>query len=174
MSQFSSTLMDAGRAFMQRSREAFEHYNGTAAMRFVREVVQSIQGTAPVAHIGTLFELKEMQGASLLMQRWIMANPVVREQYHKQQLDGYSETYVDVNPGDIGEAHYDYRRVMDGTLVFDAEGDWICKQYLDKLHEGDRDLFHEEQVDIQQTWTAMDLVMHLGKDDPTSASGGML
>jgi hypothetical protein len=174
VSQFSSTLMDAGREFMQRSRDAFEHYNGTAAIRFIREVVQSVQGTSPTPYIGMLLELKQMQDASLLMQRWIMANPVARHQYHKQQLDGYSDTYVDVSPKDVGDDHYDYRRVMDGALVFDDKGDWQCKQYLDQLHEGDRDLLHEEQMDIRQTWTAMDLILQLGKDDPTSASGGSL
>jgi hypothetical protein len=173
-SQFSSTLMDAGKAFMQQSREAFEHYNGSAAIRFVREVVQSVQGTAAAPYISTLFGLKQMQSASLLMQRWAMANPVVREQYHQQRLDGYSDTYIDVSPQDIADAHYDYRRVMDGAFVFDEAGDWQCKQYLDRLHEGDRDLLHEEQVDIRQTWTAMDLILQLGKDDPTSASGGSL
>lgn len=174
VSSIANTLTDAGYAFMQRSREAFDKYNGSAAMRFAREVMQSVKNIFETPCIKPLWVLKEMQGASLLMQRWVMSNPVVRELYHAQRCDGYSETYVDMAPGLSGDDHYDYRRVMDGAVVFDENGDWSSTQYLDELIEGDRDLLHEEKVDILNTWNAMNLLIALGADDPTSSSGGYL
>lgn len=171
----ADTLTDAGRAFMSKTRDLFERFNGTAAMRFAREVVNSVKGAgARPDRIMTLWELPEMQSASLTMQRWIMANPNVRRRYHVQKCDGYSDTYIDVEPGQVGEDHYDWRRVMDGHFVFDEEGHWKCVQYFEDLKEGDRHLLHEEQVDIQRSWEAMDLVLALCKDDPTSPVGGSL
>lgn len=174
VSNIANTLTDAGRAFMQRSREVFEQYNSSAAMRFAREVMQSVKGAFETPCIKPLWTVNEMQNASLLMQRWIMANPTVRKMYHAQRCDGYSDTYVDMAPGVIGEDHYDWRRVMDGAIVFDEDGDWKSTQYLDELIEGDRDLLHEEKVDILNTWNEMDVIIALSKDDPTSPGGGSL
>jgi len=170
----AQTLTDAGRAFIDKGRNLFEHFNSSAAMRFAREMVSSVKGAFETHHIRSLWELEELQSASLTMQRWVMANPTVRTMYHAQKCDGYSDTYIDMEPGLQGADHYDWRRVMDGQFVFDAEGDWTCTQYLEDLKEGDRDLLHEEQVDILRTWDATDLLLALTKDDPTSAVGGTL
>lgn len=170
----ASTLTDAGRAFMSKTKDMFEHFNGSAAMRFAREVMGTVKGVFQTQRIQTLWELLEMQSASLTMQRWLMANPVVRRHYHAQRCDGYSDTYVDMEPGCVAEDHYDYRRVMDGQFVFDEDGDWKSTQYIEALKDGDRDLLHEEQVEILRSWDAMDLVMAICQDDPTSTVGGML
>ena len=52
-----------------------------------------------------------------------MAQPDIRSLYHKGHCDGYSDTYVDMEPGLVGEQHYDYRRVMDG-VVEETETGW--------------------------------------------------
>lgn len=176
VSHVTDTLTQAGRAFIEKSKEMFQHYNGTEAMRFARGVLSKVKGIFDTQRVSTLWELAEMQDASITMQRWIMANPHVRAMYHAQKCDGYSDTYVDVEPGQLGEDHYDYRRVMDGQFVFNPseDVDWKSVQYLDRMKEGDRDLLHEEQVEILRGWDAMDLLMALGQDDPTSAVGGSL
>ena len=58
--------------------------------------------------------------------------------------------------------------------VFDSEGDWKITEYVENLVEGDRDLIFEEQIDIHRTWSAMEVIMAIGKDDPTSSTGGKL
>ena len=170
----SDMLTGAGRSFMERSRAAFEHYNGAAAMRFAREAVRAVQGVFETPGIRQLSTLDEMTRANDIMQRWMMANPVVRERYHAQRMDGYSDTYSDVHGAVSGEEHYDYRRVMDGIVQWDTNGDWSVTQYVEPLLEGDRDLLFEEQLDIMNGWSAMDLLLSIGKDDPTSNSGGSL
>jgi len=45
----------------------------------------------------------DAQNANMLMQRWIMANPNVRQLYLDQNLDGYSATYCNVFGKDVGE-----------------------------------------------------------------------
>ena len=176
LTQMGQQAVGAGQAFIARAQEAFTHYNGAAAMSFIRGVLQSVKGTAnaDTPRVLNLFELVEMQTASPVMQRWIMANPNVRTMYHKQQLDGYSDTYVDVHPGDVGESHYDYRRVMDGIVQMDGDNAWFVRQYVETIPDEDRRLFFLEKVDILSTWSAMDLIIALGKDDPTGEAGSML
>jgi len=92
--------------------------------------------------------LEEFRTANLFMQRYIMANPVIRELFHKQQIDGYADTYIDIEPGSIGEDHYEWRRVMTGMM--DENG--ICSTYVDKLRPEDKELTMQQQCDILDTW----------------------
>lgn len=173
----SNTLSSASRAIYEKAKSTFEYFTSHEAMRFARAALAGAKGIFETARITTLWDIKEMQGASSVMQRWIMANPNVRNMYHLQKLEGYAESYTDFHPGDIGENHYDYRRVMDGMFIFHDEGkyDWEIKHYLDELIEGDRDLIFEEKCEITTTWNAMDVLLALGSDkDPTSPSGASL
>lgn len=169
-----SVLTNAGREFMDRSRAAFDHFNGSEAMRFAREAVRSVQGMFEVPRIRQLFTVEDFTKATDIMQRWVMANPNVRNRYFDQRIDGYSDTYQNVHGTDIKEKHYDYRRVMDGIIEFNEEDGWKSTEYVEPLIEGDRDLLFEEQLDILRTWNAVDLLIQLGKDDPTSTVGGKL
>jgi hypothetical protein len=174
ISHVSERLTDAGRMFMDRGRNAFEHFNNSEAMRFARNAVRAAQGIFDTPRIRELSTLEDFTKANLLMQRWAMANPKVRELYHAQRIDGYSDTYQDVHGTVTGDRHYDYRRVTDGLMEFSDEDGWKCTQYVEDLIEGDRDLLFEEQLDITRSWRAMETLIALGKDDPTSQTGGSL
>ena len=77
---------------------------------------------------------------------------VIRNEFLKGRAAGYSQPYSAVDPGHIGAAHYAYRRVMDGVLYKDKCGDYIVNDYIEELLEGDRELTHDEQLDILKTW----------------------
>lgn len=170
---FSGAITDAGKKFYQAGLEAFNHFNGSEAMRFARKVISSINGAFDTPYIHEYRTLEQMQNASTLMQRWVMANPTVRGLYHQQLCDGYSETYTDKEPGRIGDQHYDYRVATQGLVKFDEEDGWKTSIYFEELKEGDRDLLLEEQVAIAHTWSALEALAALG-EDPTSANGGKL
>lgn len=173
--EMSQNIVNVGKGFIEKAQAAFNHYNGSAAIRFAREVMQVTPGAGvDTNRVMNLWELESIQSASVIMQRWIMANPNLRKLYYKQQCDGYSDTYVDVHPTDIGDRHYDYRMVKNGIMDFEEDGAWVIKQFLDPLVEGDRPLDFLEKVDILRTWSATDLLLALGGGDPTSNSGGSL
>ena len=167
-------LSDAGRNFMSRATAAFEHYNGSDALRFARNAIRAVEGAFETPRIRELSTLGELTSANPLMQRWIMANPTVRGLYHSQRVDGYSDSYTDMQPGHVGEDHYDYRRVMDGFMSTDESGHAKFTQYVENLVDGDRDLIFEESLDIQHGWSALEYFIALGKEDPTSSTGGSL
>ena len=176
-SRAADTLAEPVREFMQQSRDLFEHFNSSEAMRFARNAVSRVFQSTPAVVIDTvhsLFDLYQFQNAGLTMQRWVMANPVARKLYHDQQIDGYSDTYVDMHPEDIGENHYDYRRVNDGLVKLSEEHGWTITQYSDELKNGDRDLMIEEKSDILHSWSNLEYLLSLCKEDPTSASGGFM
>ena len=167
-------VSEAGREYYNKTLQLFDHYNGSAALQFARRVVNSFQSKKELPYIVAYNKLDEFQQATTVMQRWIMANPHVRQKYIKQRCDGYCDTYVDLEPGKIGKDHYDYRMATSGLVEFDEEGSWKASIYFDDLREGDRPLIFEEKLAIRDSWRELEYYMALAKDDPTSASGGKL
>lgn len=169
---FSSTLNDIGRQFIQGAKDVYEEINNSQAMIIARNALRAVKGMFNQNTIIPLSALEDFQIAQPIMQRYIMANPVIREIYNNQRCDGYQDTYVDIQPGYIGENHYDYRRVMNGLAV-ETEDSWEINFYPDELLEGDSELTHIQQVDILSTWRVMEMFISEGKD-PTNIYGGKI
>ena len=126
--------------------------------------------TGDVFTIYPALTLEMMQQCSPIMQRWVMANPDIRELHHRNACSAYDGNYTDHHPNQIGFSHYDYRRVMDGIVV-QTETHAYSTTISETLVEGDRDLTLREQVDILDTWEAMRSYIESGYDpsSPTNA-----
>jgi len=167
ISSFSNTLTDVGKQFFSGVQTLYDQINSSEAMRIAKAALNMAKSITQPNSIRSLFELPEIQNAPLMMQRFIMANPMVRELYHEQRCDGYSGTYIDMQPGKTQEEHYDYRRVMNGIVQQDTQGTMFYTQYLDELHHGDKELALTEQVKILDTWEIAEMFIKAG-NDPTS------
>lgn len=174
IAQMSETLTEAGKRFYANSQELYERFQGAEALRHAQAAIRKVGSVFQLDTVRDLWELGAIQNAPLTMQRWIMAQPDVREAFHNQRCDGFSDTYVDMHPGKIGRDHYDFRRVMNGMVEDDEEHGYKVTFYLDELSEGDRELTLEEKVDVLSTWDIVRSLVKTGKDDPTSAYGGQL
>lgn len=165
--QASQRVLDSGAQLIEKARETFERVTSSDTARLARAVARQARHAWQTDEIHAFNDIGQMQTAGPVMQRWIMANPLVRTMYHNQQVEGYSDSYVDVEPGAVGEMHYDYRRVMDGIVV-EEDGEYWATTYDDELRPDDRELLHEEQVDIRRTWAEVMAIVEQGGDDPTS------
>lgn len=178
LGNFSNTLTEAGRSFFSNAKDLFDKFNGAEALRLARLAASKVNNIFKPDVVKSIWELGEAQSAKLVMQRWIMANPDVRKAYHEQRCDGYSDTYIDMFPGDVGHDHYDYRQVMDGMPVDivdeDGEDNTVTSFYMEDPLEGDAPLALDQRLDILSTWEFVSALMKQGVDDPTSAYGGKL
>jgi len=111
----------------------------------------------------------DLQDANMLMQRWVMAHPSVRQLYLDQNLDGYSSTYNNVFGKDVGDKDYNYRRVMDGSVV-DQEDSFVIKHYDEPLMVGDRELNHFEKTKVLNAWDCIDWLLETSPFDFTCKS----
>lgn len=156
---------------MARGREIFERFSGAEAIRLAKAAMRYAQHAFQPNVIRPLQNIADIQQAPGVMQRWVMANPMVREQFHMQRCDGYSETYVDVHPQDRGVNHYDFRRVMSGVLqeCTEEEGaDWKVVNHFEFDHFDDVQLSTREKDDILTVWDLIEGLMKPGAEDPTS------
>lgn len=174
--QVNQALNAFGQKFMEASRQIYEKINDWQAIKAAKAALRYAVGLAHPNAITKLKTLDEVRAAQPVMQRYIMANPVVREFYQKQRIDGFSDTYLDNEPGKIGSRHYDYRRVTDGivqdTQTEEGDYEWVSHQYFEDLFDGDRDLELVEKVDILHTWDIIEMFMKAGQADPTNPFGG--
>lgn len=167
------TVSDVGRHFIDSAKAAYEAFNGSEAMQLIRAATRQAVALFQPEIIKSIFDIADFQTASLTMQRWVMANPVVRQSYFDQRCEGYADTYTDVDPGKIRDEHYDYRRVMHGVVQLEDDS-WQAKFYMENLRTGDRDLTTADKVDILQTWKMVEMFIKAGESDPTSPYNSML
>lgn len=167
MSNFSQTLTDVGRRFMETSRQIYEQVNNSEAMRMARAALRTARSYFHPNSIRPMETIEDMRSAQPVMQRYIMAQTDLRQMYHKQQVDGYADTYADIEPGRIGPEHYDWRRVMDGHIqetVVDGQDSWTATMYYDELHPEDRELDFREKHIIMSVWDLVKMAIDADRD----------
>lgn len=164
----TAMLSGANTRFAEMTSALIEKVQSSDAARVVKAALRAVGSMWDEDIIHELRTIGQIQHAGITMQRYIMANPMVRDLYHNQLCDGYSETYVDSSPGVIGEKHYDYRRVMNGIVVECEERGWYSETWLDDVHDNDRELELVEQIDILNTWERVEYHLKRKAEDPTS------
>lgn len=165
-------LTDYGRQLFDQSKQMFERFNGDSAIRFIKAIGRAATNAWQSDSIRPLSEIGELQWAPPTMQRWIMAEPQTRKMFHEQRLDGFSHSYTDLYPEDIGKTHYDYQCATQGLMTFDETDEpdvpeWTATTYFHEPVEGDVQLTLADQVIIQDTWRWIRHHRQHGKEDWT-------
>lgn len=79
------------------------------------------------------YSVDNLGDANLIMQRYIMSNPVISELDRKGLCFGFADTYINLEPDTYGEERLDYQTVMDG--VYRLEEDTIKRYYRTDMSE---------------------------------------
>lgn len=161
-------LTEAGRSFFEEKRELVERATSEEAYRRTEALARKFRHAWDTDDIKYIGDVGALQQAKLTMQRWLMADPEIREMRNQQICDGYSKTYDDWEPNRIGEDHADYRRVTDGIFMEDEEGGGCCTSYYESHVNAEDDLTFTQQVDIKAAWGAQRLLMKRRREDTTS------
>lgn len=157
--------------FYQKTQQMLEAAIGEDSLRRARAALNRVSHVLQVDSIREMNKIEDLQNAPLLMQRFIMADDLVRRLYKLERLDGYSDTYFDPDPDQQGIWHYDRRRVMEGMINAEPDGegsDYSYQLYFDELKEGDRHLTFEEKLDVMSVWENIRAHIEHGDRDPTS------
>lgn len=169
VNRVTDNLNEVGKKFLDASKEIYNRINDSNTIRMAKAAIRVAKGMLHPNSIYPVYTLDEFQGAQPTMQRYVMASPDVRQMYHEQRCDGYSNTYVDMHPGDIGVNHYDYRRVMSGIPEIRGgdEGETYFHHYYDEPINDERSLTEDEKFTVIDAWEIAKLFLEDGKD-PTS------
>lgn len=162
-------LGSGAQQFVQRAKENVERFYTSDAMRLARAAVRKVASLYGIDEIYDLATIGQIQHAPPKMIPYVMAEPTLREMYHKQQVSGYGDDYIDTAPGVVGEGHHEYEQVIDGVFMDDPDDLENCVATSFLHHEPEDLLDHDQQMSIQLvTWNEIRIALAKGKEDPTS------
>jgi hypothetical protein len=170
---FYSALGERAQQFFSQAKQIHQTISESQAMQMLRNAKSKLDSLWVSNQIQALYDMAQFQTASLTMQRWVMAEETLRRKYLHQEVDGYSDSYKNLQGNAVGEAQYDWRRVMDGVGRLEGD-DYILKRYQDYLPEGERELTSFEKLDVLDSWARVRHILEEGGEDPTSLYGNML
>ena len=162
----------AANDFYSRAMGMYDQFHSNAVLEKASRALSTIVDPWNQQHISHLHTLDQLQAAPYVMQRYLMADPMIRKMYNSNQLDGYSDTYVDPYDRCAPKEHYDYKIVTDGMMVEEGD-DLVVYNYIDDLFEGDRELYFFEKTAVMNSWKSMHAAIANG-DDPTDVYGGYI
>lgn len=161
-------LRDGGQRFREIiERDVYRPFDESRAARVLRAALRYTENVFRPDQIRYLGTIGEIQHSPASMIASLMAEPTLRRMYHQQQVDGYSDSYIDTQPGKVGEDHYDYRRVVNGIFM-EEEGELVATTFYEDLIDQTGELDFLDQIDILRTWEQMRIHLGRRKEDPTS------
>lgn len=171
-------LDDPINSYRRDAYEAFCSYNDDDAIDFTRRIkLASSQDEATKIFdnnvITVITDADQMSSANVTMQRYIMANPIIRKKWLNNLCDGWSDTYMPDDRYAIEDTHLDYQRVTDGICIVKEDG-WEITHHYHILPEGEKELTIGEKLDIMFAWKIAEEIMALNDVDPTSIYGEKL
>jgi hypothetical protein len=172
----ATSLTNMGAKFVNESKAIYDKINDPMLLYKAKAALFNTQHIFNERGITHLSSATELQQANLNMQRWVMAQPDIRQLYHEQKCDGFSQSYVDYEPGKVGEHHRDYRLVMHEVVQYTKEGNMKVDTYYEDVLEGDVTLSLMDKANILSTWDLLSMFAKAGNDinDPTDILNGTL
>lgn len=165
----SSDFGVAARNVFERTKNSISEVLENESIRKLRASVRAARNNVDDNSIIQLSSIGSLQHAPGAMQHLIMANPFARSLYHKNLIDGYSDSYTDIQPGVVGEDHVHYRLAMNGMEALDPTDNQIrMVSYSDEELDLYEPLDIVEQSFIQCAWERTNDFLSEGGDDPTS------
>lgn len=164
----SRALNFANNSFFDRARTMFETNFNEEAMAKYDSVRRNLHTVWDMDDIRPLLTLDAMQQAKPVMQRWLMANPFLRNLHKQGRIEAFGDSYIDHKNQGVGEDHYDYQLARSGFATFNDETEWEATTYAVELLEGDVEPTFLEKLAIDQTWAAAEIEMLFGSRDVTS------
>jgi hypothetical protein len=173
-----NNLSNAGTAFGQKiyekSMNLFNAINSDAAVMAAEAVLMQVEAAMGQDIIEPLLTIPQLQAARPVMQNWIMVSPILRQAWYDGKIEGYSDTYVDPEPGRVGHEQEAYRRLMNGVFVPHPEQSYQYSIYADHPSNPDERLSLRAIAAICASHAAAEDEYEHGEKDPTSQYGASL
>lgn len=120
---------EMGRLMVQEALQRTEAINGFAAIQAARAVANQIRGMNGMHDFMHLHTVEDFQAAPLTMVNWIMTDPALLNMYRRGHIEGWSDTFVDSSPNDIGIDSTAYAILNNGLLTPHPETGWMYYNY---------------------------------------------
>lgn len=138
--------------FINTMTDVYNRFASDTARLYQKLVLQDASGHLNQDMVSVV-RYEHLHMANLAMQRYILAEPSLNSLYQKGMCYGYQDTCVMYEENKYGEDCVEYRRVMDGSLIFDDDDEGSVITYS----QNDTEMYKEDldtidQFNIMKTW----------------------
>lgn len=170
----AATGTEYAQKIYNRSMEIFNEINSDAAVMAAEAVLTQVESLMGQDMIEPLLTLEHLQAARPIMQGHIMTHPRLRQMWYDGKIEGYSDTYVDPEPGKIGHEMQAFRDLMNGVLQPHETQSYQYNLYFDRSDNPDDFLSIRKLAAIVDSQDAALDEIEKGEQDPTSQYGASL
>lgn len=167
-----ATISTTATNFFNQAASLYTMISTSNAVQALRNLTVKTENAWQSNVVTYLQTIEQVQCAPIVMQRYIMAQPDVRQMYLNGEVSGYGESYENLHGDGIAAKHYDWRQVMSDIVVV-SDDSWQHTTYVEDTRD-DKELTVFEKVDILRTWNVVQSALSAAEQDPTSPEGLML
>ena len=155
--------------FINKVNDLYHRYTSDEAIARAKDALYD-SGAYLHDDVITRTNYHDLNNTTLANQRYIMASPEIGRLHRRNMVHGFQDTFKDFEEGIYGEDRTDYKRVMDGIMQFDEEGNAFYNKYYFVDETGDMDLTDNEKYSILESWKQVSYYLAQGIDptDPDS------
>lgn len=146
----------------------------SSAIQAFRNITSKQESVWNTNNIHQCFTIEQLQTANPVQQRYIMAEPRLRDMYLNNSVEGYGDSYTNHQGDAVGIKQYDYRRVTDGIMLEQPDETFEVNVFHEIVPDGDKELTLHQKVDILRNWNLVNVALDAAEMDPTSQFGNML
>lgn len=168
-----NTVSSTTASWLNKARTFYTTISESDAMQALRNLTAKSDLSWKGNNIHFCNSIEQLQAANPIMQRYIMAEPRLRDMYLNQSVEGYAGSYENYHADTIGLSHYDYRRVTDEIVMVNETG-YEFNKFYELIPDQDKELEFFEKVDIIRTWNLVNQSLDANEMDPTSPIGNIL
>jgi len=152
-----------GSEFVNTARRTFNYFNNKDT---IRETIETMHNANVLMGDNVIYELtnENYQRPGLNMKRYVMASPKLNRLYNLNRINGYNDEWYDNEPNTPAKERGDYRRVMDGVVYENEDGESVYSTF--SSDETDEPMSGVERICVLQTWDLMHQILADG-EDPT-------
>ena len=173
-----SILTDLGRKYNTDVQDNFEAVSGWKIVSSTRRALAAVNAFNSPSAILPLLTDEQFRQANQTMQRFVMADEVVRHLHQKKRIDGWSDTYQDLQPKVIGHDHYDHRVALNGIVEQKVDEDknvtYQVTEFRGERKPWDVEFSTNELLDVRRTSMFARSRLKKGLDDLTNLYEGIV
>lgn len=174
ISSLANAGSEHGQKIFNRSMALFNEINSDAAVMAAEAVLSQIESMKGQDIIEALTTIRQLQSAQSIMQGHIMAHPFLRQAWYDGKIEGYSDTYIDPEPGLVGHEQRAYRDINNGVFQPHEEASYQYSLYYDRASDIDKVPTIRKLAAIVDSQEAAIDAYYAGEQDPTSQYGASL
>ena len=168
-----STVSATTAGWFNKARTFYQTISETDAVQALRNLTAKSDLSWKGNNVHLCTSIEQIQASNPVLQRYLMAEPNLRQLYLNQSCEGFAGVYNNVHGNAIGVNHYDYRRVTDGMLmVTESEIEW--NDFYELIPDNDKELELYEKADMIRNWNLVNIALDANEMDPSSPIGNLL